>query len=158
MSNKLKGGAAILALVLVGLIWKAPLGPVPGFFIGGNASAIPTNWGDTSKQFEVTFEVNNGLLPKVVTIWFVEINGLLHVVGGDKSSGWVRNLGTGGAVRLRLEDKTYEMSAELVTDQQEPILQAYQNKYIADYPDIVGSFPTLDEASESVAVYRLIAR
>jgi hypothetical protein len=42
----------------------------------------------------------------------------------------------------------------VVTDWQ-PVLTAYMDKYRADYPDIVNSFPAAEEAKDSTAVFKL---
>jgi hypothetical protein len=142
-------------LVCVALLvaWLAPIGPLPGFFIGGSATGAPATWGDTSKTDEIRLEVPGGI-PRVVIIWVVQVDGELHVVG-SKDSGWVRKLGQGGEVRMRMGDNTYTLSASLVTEGWEAILEAYVNKYRANYPDIVAGFPTLEEAQGSTAVFRL---
>jgi hypothetical protein len=141
----------IIAIVIVG--WLAPIGPLPGIFIGGSGADTPAKWGDTSKTHEILLEVQGGI-PRVVTVWVVQVDGDLHVVG-SRESGWVIKLGQGGAVRLRMGADTYSLNASLLTDGWEPALEAYVSKYRADYPDIVNGFPPLEEAAASTAVFRL---
>lgn len=143
---------SILALLLV-LPLIGPIGPVPGLFIGGNPAKAPERWGDTSKVHEIQLKVP-GTLPRVVTIWVIEYEGELHVVG-SKDSGWVTMIGEGSPVDMRLGDSTYALNASEVTEGWQPILEAYVAKYEADYPDIVAGFPTLEEAQGQVAVFRL---
>jgi hypothetical protein len=146
----------ILPVFLIGiiaLVWLAPLGPLPGFFIGGTAAEVPEEWQDTSNLHEIELEVK-GTLPRVVVIWVVQVDGDLYVVGA-KNSGWVQMLGNGGPVRMRMGDKTYALNAGLVTTDWEVILDAYTNKYRADYPDIVDSFPELEEAGATTSVFRI---
>lgn len=143
-------------IILVGIIllaWIAPLGPMPGIFIGGTASDLPDSWGNTRATHEIKLEVQ-GTLPRVVIIWVVQVDGQLYVVG-SKSSGWVQLLGQGGSVRMRMGDKTYSLTANLVTTDWERILEAYKDKYRMDYPDIINSFPTLEEAVATTSVFRL---
>lgn len=64
-------------------------------------------------------------------------------------------LGQGGPVRMRMGDKTYALTASLVTTDWERILEAYKDKYRMDYPDIINGFPTLEEAVATISVYRL---
>ena len=142
--------ALVLALVLVAL---APLGPVPGFFIGGTSTAPPAQWPDTSTTHEIRLRVP-GTLPRVVIIWVVEHGGDLHVVGAAEG-GWVTMIGARAPVQMRLGDNTYALEAERLTDGWQPVLQAYVDKYRPDYPEIVAGFPTLDEAEGMVAVFRL---
>lgn len=144
--------SAILVLLLIGAL-IAPIGPVPGLFIGGSVTKAPEQWQDTSTVHEVMLRVP-GTPPRVVIIWIIEYGGELHVVG-SKESGWVTMIGSGSAVELRIGDNTYELNAAAVTSDRNPILEAYAAKYRPDYPDIVASLPSLDEAEDQVAVFRL---
>ena len=80
-------------------------------------------------------------MPRVVTIWVIEYESELFVTGYAES-GWVRMLGSGGPVRMRLGDNTYPLLATAVTNNAQPILTAYMDKYRPDYPDIVEDFPS----------------
>lgn len=142
----------VLALLLVAAV-VAPIGPMPGFFIGGTSATAPERWPDTSKVHEIRLKVP-GTPPRVVILWVIQHQGELHVVGG-KDSGWVRRIGAGGSVALRLDQSTYALDASLVTEDWQEILEAYVAKYEPDYPDIVAGFPTLDEAEGTIAVFRL---
>lgn len=142
----------VLALVFV-LALVAPIGPMPGLFIGGTPTKAPEQWGDTSNVHEIRLKVP-GTLPRVVIIWVVEHGGELHVVG-SKESRWVSMIGASSPVEMRLGDTTYALNASMVTEGWQEILEAYVAKYRADYPDIVAGFPSVEEAGESVAVFRL---
>ncbi len=146
--------SAGLVLVLALVIWLAPIGPMPGFFIGGTEADVPDTWGDTSSIHEVRLKASSGLLPRVVIIWVVQVEGDLHVVGA-KDSGWVSMLSQGGTALVRMGDETYALQASETTQDFELILQAYIDKYRADYPDIIDGFPSLEEAKGTVAVFRL---
>ncbi|MBT4519354.1 MAG: hypothetical protein HOC23_05045 [Halieaceae bacterium] len=150
----LKFGVPILFLALVVFVIAAPIGPVPGFFIGGTAADAPDAWGDTQSIHEIKLEINTGILPRVVTIWVVQHDGALYVVG-DGTSGWVTMLDQGGPVRMRMGDKTYSLKASRVRRNLVPILEAYQGKYQADYPEIISSFPPVEEAIKSAGIFRL---
>jgi hypothetical protein len=154
MIKILKNVLPALLILLVIFAWMAPIGPMPGFFIGGNAASVPDSWSDTSAIHEIQLEVI-GTLPRVVIVWVIQVDGLLHVVGA-KGSVWVSLLGQGAPIRMRMGDNTYSMHASLLTSDWEPVLLAYQDKYRADYPDIVNGFPSIEEAAETVAVYRLL--
>ncbi len=146
--------AAIVVLVLLGVVaLVAPIGPLPGFFIGGTAASAPERWPDTSEVHEIELKVP-GTLPRVVIIWVIQHQGELHV-GGSKESGWVTRIGAGGPVEMRLDDDTYALNATPVTEGWQEILEAYVAKYEPDYPDIVAGFPSLEEAEGVVAVFRL---
>ncbi len=150
----LKIAAGVIVVVLLVLAMVAPLGPIPGFFIGGQESAVPDTWPDTRDVHEIQLAVGEGLLPRVVIIWVVQVEGSLYVVGA-KDSGWTSRIGAGGPVKMRLGDNTYALQASAVTEGWEPILEAYVAKYSSDYPDIVAGFPQASEAANTTAVFRL---
>jgi len=142
----------VLATFVVAVL-IAPIGPLPGFFIGGDAAAVPAQWADTSKVHEIKLKVP-GTLPRVVNIWVIDHAGDLYVVG-SRDSGWVEMLGNGGPVEMRLGDDTYALNASIVAEGWQPMMEAYVAKYRPDYPDIVAGFPSVDEAKDQIAVYRL---
>jgi hypothetical protein len=145
--------AVVLVLVAAVLIFVAPIGPLPGIFIGGTDATVPENWGDTSTRHEIKLEVH-GSIPRVVTVWVIQVDGVLHVVGSNES-GWVKMLGDGGPVRVRMDDKTYTLDARRLSTAWQGILTAYADKYRADYPDIVNSFSEPEKAQASAAVFKL---
>ena len=149
----LKPVLGLVTVLLVVAAVAAPLGPVPGFFIGGNAAAVPSRWPDTSNVDEIMLRVPSSP-PRVVIIWVVDIDGELHVVG-DPNSGWVRRIGDGSDVHMRLGENTYALRATPVMEDWESILTAYVGKYQEDYPDIVAGFPSLENAEGQFAIFRL---
>jgi hypothetical protein len=143
---------AILVLGLV-VVLAAPIGPMPGMFIGGTSAEVPEKWSDTSNVDEIMLKVP-GLLPRVVIIWVVEHGGELHVIGSE-DSGWVKMIGAGSPVEMRLGDSTYSLKASPVAEDWQQIFEAYVAKYQAEYPDIVAGFPSIDEGANPFAVFRL---
>ena len=141
---------ALSALVVVALV--APIGPVPGFFIGGEQAAPPASWPDTSGVHEIRLKVP-GTLPRVVTIWVIDHEGELHVVG-RRDSGWVKMIGQGTRVEMRLGDRAYSLNATPLTEGWQAVLEAYVAKYKPDYPEIIAGMPPVDEAQDRV-VFRL---
>jgi hypothetical protein len=150
----LKIALPILAVLVVLLIALLPIGPVPGFIISGIETDVPETWGDTSAIHEIKLKVGASGLPRVVIIWVIQFENDLYVVGANES-GWVSMIGNGGPVQLAMKDKTYTLNATRVTTEWEAVLEAYQNKYRPDYPEIINGFPTLDEAKETTSVFKL---
>ncbi len=144
-------GLIVILLVVVAV--AAPIGPLPGLFIGGTPTTAPASWPDTSATHEISLKVP-GTLPRVVTIWVIQHQGALHVVGAP-DSGWVSMLGDGGPVQMRMGDRTYDLVATRMTDGWEPVLEAYVAKYRPDYPEIIAGFPPLEEAEGQFALFRL---
>jgi hypothetical protein len=149
----LKIGLVVIGmLVLIGAA-IAPIGPLPGVFIGGKPADVPVQWPDTSGVDEIRLRVP-GFLPRVVIVWVIESAGELHVVGA-RDSGWVSMLGEGAPVEMRLGEETYHLRAVAVREGWEAVLTAYVEKYRQDYPDIIAGFPSIDEARSQVTVFRL---
>ena len=147
----------ILTILGALLVWLLPIGPAAGIFIGGSDSTAPDTWPDTSSVHEIKLKVNGNILPSVVNIWLIQVENSLYIVGA-RDSRWVSKLGTGNPVQMRMENDTYALQASLVTTNWQPILEAYQDKYRPDYPDIVNGFPTIEEAATSIAVFKLERR
>ena len=151
--TKRTGLIAFVAAMLATLVFVTPIGPMPGFFIGGQPTPVPKAWPDTSKVDEILLKVP-GILPRVVIIWVVQVDSALYVVG-SRSSGWVQRIADGANVEMRLSGNTYALAAVPIRQELERVVNAYKNKYRADYPDIVAGFPTLEEAGDQFGVFRL---
>jgi hypothetical protein len=145
--------ASGVAVLLVVVAIAAPIGPMPGFFIGGTPGATPAAWPDTSGTHEIKLRVP-GTIPRVVIIWVVDVAGELYVVGSP-GSGWVTKIGAGSPVDMRLGEATYSLRAAPVTEGWMPVLEAYVAKYEPDYPDIIAGIPSMDEAEGQFAVFHL---
>lgn len=146
---------SILAALLLIYVLAAPIGPAPGFVIGGTETPVPSTWPDTSDVHEIRLKVP-GFLPRVVIIWVIDYQGTLYVVGSPES-GWTQMIGDASEVAMRLGDNTYKLMATRTNVDLATILTAYGEKYIEDYPDIVSSFPSVEEAVDQVAVFKLTA-
>ncbi len=70
MNKMLKIAALVVSLLVVKLIGLAPIGPMPGVFIGGTQTATPAVWGNTSAEHEIRLKVP-GTIPRVVIIWVI---------------------------------------------------------------------------------------
>lgn len=145
--------STIVVLLAIVFAFVAPIGPVPGFFIGGSQTPAPDPWMDTSATHEIKLSVP-GTPPRVVIIWLVQHDGSLYVVG-SADSGWVTRIGEGGRVQMRLDDNLYDLDAARIREGLEPVLAAYVAKYEPDYPEIVAEFPSIEEGGDLFAVFRL---
>ena len=74
--TKRTGLIAFVAAILATLVFVTPIGPMPGFFIGGQPTPVPKAWPDTSKVDEILLKVP-GILPRVVIIWVVQVDSAL---------------------------------------------------------------------------------
>ena len=91
---------AFVAAMSAIMVFATPIGPMPGFFIGGQPTPVPKAWPDTSKVDEILLKVP-GILPRVVIVWVVQVDSALYVVG-SRSSGWVQRIADGANVEIRL--------------------------------------------------------
>ena len=121
--TKRRGLIALLTAILAILVFVTPIGPLPGFFIGGQPTPVPQTWPETAKVDEILLKVP-GILPRVVVIWVVQVDGALYVVG-NSASGWVQRLGDGAAVEMRLSGNTYALNAVPVTEDLERLFNDY---------------------------------
>jgi hypothetical protein len=149
----------LLALGAVAIILAiaAPIGPMPGFRVGGSPAEPPASWVGAQLPDEVRFGTYDGFLPYVVTIWVVESGGSLYVVG-DPASTWVKKATNSSDVRIRIGDSVYDMQARRMPAGRVDVLQAYVDRYKADYPEIINSFPPLPEFAQGSALFELTPR
>ena len=150
MAKKIVVLAALLALLVMYLL---PIGVVPGFFIGGTEQQIPSEWEDTSGIDEVRLRAGD-LIPRVVIIWIVQVNGELYVSGG-KDSGWVSRLLKNADAQLRIGDSTYAVTAERQTQNLDELMSAWYDKYQPNYPEIVGQMRAASSTPRPYEVFRL---
>jgi hypothetical protein len=154
MSARIKKAPAtalsLLVLVMVAYALFTPLGPVPGVLIRGVPTPPPAQWGDTANESEILLRVP-GIIPRVVTIWFVQVDGEIYVAT-EKNSGWGKMLGEGGPVHMRLGDRTYSLTASLASNPFQ-IAQAYIAKYDRLAPGFITETP--EEAAANSSIYHL---
>ena len=139
--------------ICVVILFMAPIGPLPGVWIGGSSTPAPATWEDTSAIDEVRLKVP-GVLPRVVIIWVIDVGGELYVLG-RKGGGWTGMIGDGSPVDVRIGDRTYAVRATPVDQGIEPIVEAYRAKYEPNYPDIVAGLPSAEEAPDLAVIFRL---
>ena len=143
-----------LAILLLGC---APMGETPGFRLGGSSAASPGDFSFVRDHEIIQLEARGAVLPRVVNIWGVSMDGALYV-WGDPGSGWVERVADRpDAVRVRVGEDVYALRAAVVEDrgELERVVAAYQAKYGADLDAIFGRPATVDDFQR---VYRLTPR
>jgi len=123
---------------------------LPGGKLGGTAASAPKDWAFTDEVDTVQLETRPAD-PYSVNIWAVGMGPLLYVHAGANRSSWVENMEANSDVRIRIEDKIYDLSASRVegTDEFARFSDAYEEKY--------GSRPRNDDVAEAY-LFRLEAR
>lgn len=120
--------AAILALPFV--LACGPTLLLPGGALGGTSSTPPSDWAWTDEVSTIQLETRPED-PYSVNLWAVGIDQKLYVHAGANHSTWVENLEGNSAVRVRIDEKIYELAASRVEDQAEfdAFSDAYESKY-----------------------------
>ncbi len=157
MPSWLKIVLIVLVIVALGAAIAAPIGPMPGFSIGGNDATPPDDWSSVDLPDEVLLANYAGALPHVVIIWIVEADNRLYVIGAPEST-WVNGTTSAPEVRLRIGDNTYDMRATRLQPGPQEIFLKYINRYKDDYPEIIASFPPPEEFASNAAVFELTRR
>ena len=147
---------AALAVLVVILVLTAPIGPMPGIRLGGSPATVPESWSSVALPDEVKLATKSGLFPHVVIIWVVALDDRLYLVGAPDST-WVENATRSPQVQLRMGDDVYNLTATRVDGRVE-VLQSYIDRYREDYPDIIASFPPMEEFAAGAALFELSAR
>ena len=147
---------ALIVLVL-GVALAAPIGPMPGIRLGGSPASAPAQWSSLDLPEEVRLATSAGMLPHVVIIWVVESDNRLYVIGAPDST-WVEGATRSADVRLRIADNVYDMRATRIESGRQDIFQMYIDRYKDNYPDIIASFPPIEEFSRGGALLELVRR
>ena len=147
---------ALLLLTLSAAL-AAPVGPMPGIRLGGNAASAPAQWSSVSLPEEVLLATSAGLLPHVVNIWVVESDNRLYLIGSPDST-WVQGATSSPDVRLRIGDNAYDMRATRIDSGRQDIFQMYLDRYRDNYPEIIADFPPVDVFSQGGALIELTRR
>jgi hypothetical protein len=146
----------VLALLLAAgvALAMAPIGPMPGVWLGGTATAAPADWRTVELPMTVQLKTSGGLLPRVVNIWIVEADNELYVFGA-RDSGWVQAALQDPAVTLRMGDAAYALNAVAAEDRAPAAYVRYLDRYRADFPELVGDLPADSADFEGGAAFRL---
>ena len=120
--------AAMLALPC--FLACGPTLVLPGGALGGKTSTPPSDWAWTDEISTIQLETRPED-PYSVNLWAVGIDQKLYVHAGVNHSAWVENIEGNSAVRVRIDEKIYELAASRVGDQTEfdVFSDAYENKY-----------------------------
>ena len=135
---------------LLGIVGCGPFILLPGGELGGATAPAPSDWSFSREVDTVQLETRPED-PYSVNIWAVEIGPALYVHAGTNKSQWVENMLADAKVRVRIEDKLYDLGASRVTTQDEfdRFSDAYEQKY--------DRRPGNENVAEAY-VFRLVAR
>ena len=143
----------VRSIALCALFLIAGCGPflvIPGGELDGSPTPVPNDWSSLQEVSTIQLETRPGD-PYSVNIWAVGIGPALYVHAGANRSTWVENMEANPDVRVRLEERLYELRAARVVSQDEftSFSDAYEEKY--------GTRPRNENVSEAY-LFRLEAR
>ena len=140
----------ITICALLGAVGCGPFVLLPGGKLDGATVPAPSDWSFSREVDTVQLETRPED-PYSVNIWAVEIGPALYVHAGTNKSQWVENMLANAKVRVRIEDKLYDLGASRVTTQDEfdRFSDAYEQKY--------DRRPGNENVAEAY-VFRLVAR
>jgi len=143
----------LLALASFLLFVPACSGPfllLPGGELEGEVSPVPADWSFTDEISTIQIEANPSD-PYSVNIWATAAGEALYLHAGANRATWVEYLETDPRLRIKVEDRLYELAATRVTDAGE--FAAFADRYETKY----GNRPRNENVSE-VFLLRLEAR
>ena len=146
-----------LIVLLLGVALVAPIGDMPGIRLGGSPATAPAQWSSVDLPEEVLLSTSAGVLPHVVILWVVESDDRLYLIG-DPASTWVEGATRSPDVRLRIGDNVYGMRAARITSGRQDIFQMYIDRYKDNYPEIIASFPPIEQFAQGGALFELVDR
>ncbi len=131
-----------LLLTLTLLAACEPVGLMPGGALSGDVAAPPSDWGPLDEADVVQLETAG---PYSVNIWGVVVDNEYYIASArGHESRWARRIDRRSPeVRLRIEDKVYELQAVVVDDETKllNVADAFNAKYDtdaeADFPDVI---------------------
>ena len=137
-------------LAMAALLACGPTLLLPGGELEGTPAPPPSDWNGLSEVSTIQLESRPND-PYSVNIWAVGIDDKLYVHAGANRAAWVEHMDEDPAVRVRVGETMYDLTAVRVEAQDE--FDAFANAYEVKY----GSRPRNESVGEAYLFY-LVAR
>lgn len=149
MVTRKRIGMVLAAIVVAGGAYFSWM-MLPSGALQGSLTPVPSSWEGTTVPDVVELETRPAE-PYSVKIWVVPVGERMYVHAGDNYNRWVQHIEQDPAVRLKVEDRLYELDAQRVTSAEEfaGFARAYEARY--------GTRPR-NENIDEVFLFRLVAR
>lgn len=95
-----------------------PAGLLPGGRLAGEPTATPTDWGFAGDAGTIQLETNPAE-PYSVNLAYTVLGGRFYVNAGGTETRWAAHIAADPRVRLRLDDRLYDLRARRVTEASE---------------------------------------
>lgn len=121
----------LVAVVLLAIVLGCgPILLLPGGLLEGQSATAPSDWAWTDEISTIQLETRPND-PYSVNIWAVGVDQKLYVHAGVNRSKWVENMEADSSVRVRVNEKIYQLVSSRVEAQAEfdAFSDAYENKY-----------------------------
>ncbi len=109
---------ALLLTAVLALAGCSGYLPFAGGALEGEVHSLPASWTEVSQTKIVQLETNPAE-PYSVNIWCVGEGEKLYVFAGDNKATWIEHMLVDPAVRLKIDERIYELRAQRVTDAEE---------------------------------------
>jgi len=103
---------------------------LPGGELDGAVTPTPSDWAFTDEVSTIQIETNPAD-PYSVNIWAVGVGSSVYLHAGGNRTTWVEHLEADPNLRIRVEDKLFELAATRVESEGEfaQFADAYEQKY-----------------------------
>jgi len=124
--------------------------PFSGGELEGTVTPIPDDWSNIADVDIIQIETNPSD-PYSVKLWVTVMDNVPYLHAGANLATWVEHLQLNPELRLKHDEKIYELKAERVTsaDEFKRLGEIYNEKY--------GNYPRVPDIKE-VYLYRLLPR
>jgi hypothetical protein len=121
---------AVVLLCLGTLACGGPFVLLPGGELAGQVEHVPAEWSVLDDISTVQIETNPED-PYSVNIWAAAVGSSLYLHAGGNRTTWVEHLEVNPNIRVRIDDKIYEMIGSRVSGEDEyaTFSDAYEIKY-----------------------------
>lgn len=121
---------ALLVLFLFLGLGCGPVLLVPGGELTGEVTPLPSDWSFTDDISTVQIETRPSD-PYSVNIWITRVDDLLYLHAGANRATWIEALEADPRLRVRIDEKIYELRASRVEDATTfaAFADAYEGKY-----------------------------
>ena len=114
MKNSTRPGLGLgLMLALIGC--NGPMFLLPGGSLDGDAAPTPADWAFAGDSGTIQIETRPAD-PYSVNVAFTILDGVLYVNAGGTETRWAAHIAADPRVRLRLDERLYDLRARRVTD------------------------------------------
>jgi hypothetical protein len=146
----LSARAFALVLLLATAACNGPLPFLSGGKLAGDDAPVPAGWSGVADHGTAQLETRPSD-PYSINLVYTVLDGRVYVNAGGNEAQWVENMEADPLVRLRIDDKVYDLRAERVTARAE--IEAFARAWTSQ-----STFRRDPSKVDPVYIYRLVPR